>query len=89
MIALSVCGLVCVHYTHLKFYSFNMNIQIVEGSPEWDVLYSKNEYDMKLYEHAVGLFQAQKDVIGDFTMQHLLHLEKKVNQLLEGVNGLQ
>ena len=44
---------------------------------------------MKLYEYAVGLFQAQKDVIGDFTMQHLLHLEKKVNQLLEGVNGLQ
>jgi hypothetical protein len=60
--------------------------KIEEGSPEWRVLYHKNELDIKLYEYVVKLFASQKDVIDEFTVQHLLHLEKKVTQLFRRVN---
>lgn len=47
------------------------------------MLLSKNSLDVKLYEYVVDLFAMQKDVINDFTMQHLFHLEKKVTDLFD------
>ncbi|KAL3797327.1 hypothetical protein ACHAWO_005486 [Cyclotella atomus] len=70
----------------LQFTNLLFTPKIEEGSPEWRVLYHKNELDIKLYEYVVKLFASQKDVIDEFTVQHLLHLEKKVTQLFRQVN---
>jgi hypothetical protein len=34
-----------------------------EGSPEWDLIASKNNYDMKLFEHAEMLFKQQTQMM--------------------------
>lgn len=41
-----------------------------EGSPEWDLIASKNNYDMKLFEHAELLFKQQTK------MMHLITLSE-------------
>ena len=69
-----------VHFAESVFHS-----QIEEGSPEWNALYAKNEYDIKLYEYVVELFAEQRDIINDFTRQHMLLLDKKVTKLIKRV----
>ncbi len=39
------------------------NIQVLEGTPEWEVLAELNSYDMRLYELIVELFDTQKDIV--------------------------
>lgn len=38
---------------------------VEEGSPVWELLYTKNSLDMKLYEYAKQLFQEQSSIFVD------------------------
>jgi hypothetical protein len=37
--------------------------QVEEGSPAWQALAKKNEYDIRLYESIVQIFDEQREII--------------------------